>query len=441
VLPDSDSRDEQRKSEVGSGEGYVTSLLPVAGVCRSTTSAGALLSGENILCFALRQWQGAWKNNQQIMSRLSESNRILYIGPPAPLKEAARKMISGEPRRPILERISGNLAVYNEPRLLARSHMFPQANWATSRLRMMHVRWLGQRLLGDSPILWVFDPLAGPLLRRFKTKLFVYHMIDDYQAYFPASARRMRDFSAKWEERMLEEADVVFAVSEALHERALTLNRNSYLVPNGVDYELFQSALENPELPSDMRSIRRPIIGYVGFIQPTMDFDLLDGLAAEHPFWSFVLVGPTELGVHTEKFHSLLRRPNVHYLGPKPTSAVPSYVKSCDVCLMPDRERGGSDNLKLYEYLACGRPVVALDSPAVRRFDDLLEIARDKKEFAAAIDRSLGESRELSELRMRAARAHSWRNRVEAVGKPVRDRLAQTGGVIRPVFVQTSGVS
>ncbi len=113
---------------------------------------------------------------------------------------------------------------------------------------------------------------------------------------------------------------------------------------------------------------------------------------------------------------------------------MPHYIKTCDICIMPDRERPGTDPLKLYEYLACGRPVVALDNPSVRRFTGLVEIAGDAREFAAALERSLHDPSGSPELRMKVARAHGWRARVDAMRAVLRDRLQAKGGMARSVL-------
>lgn len=392
------------------------------------------LGGEGILFLALRRWYETWKNNQRVASILSESQRLLYVGRPTPLRETIRRAMGRRRRPPILDRINRNLIVYNEPLAFARSRFLPQINRATGLLRMAHVRYLASRLLGNFPILWVVDPLAAPLLAGFRTKLLVYHMIDDYQSYLPDSAGERRSEVARREGRLLEEADVVFAVSDILRQRALARNPHSYLIPNGVDNRLCAAAVADPRVPPDMLSLSRPIIGYVGVIQSTLDFRLLDEVASGHPGWSFVFVGPLELGSQEQGFHLLLRRENVYYLGPKPALSVPHYVKHCDVCIMPDRERPGTDPLKLYEYLACGRPVVALDNPSVRRFAGLVEIAGDTREFAAALERSLHDPSGSAELRMTAAHAHSWHARVDAMRAVLRERLKATGGAARSVL-------
>ncbi len=133
-------------------------------------------------------------------------------------------------------------------------------------------------------------------------------MIDDYQSYLPDSAEERRSEIARWEERLLKEADVVFAVSDILCQRALARNPHSYLIPNGVDDSLCAAAVADPEVPRDMLSLSRPIIGYIGVIQSTLDFPLLNEVVSRHPEWSFVFVGPLELGGLEEGFRQLLRR-------------------------------------------------------------------------------------------------------------------------------------
>ena len=76
--------------------------------------------------------------------------------------------------------------------------------------------------------------------------------------------------------KVLERADVVFAVSDVLHERKSKLNENCYLALHGVDLERFE-AVSRDEIPtpSDMASIPGPIVGFIGFIEEWIDIDLL----------------------------------------------------------------------------------------------------------------------------------------------------------------------
>lgn len=407
--------------------------MTAAGVAQAT------LTGQDIICLALRSWHSPWKNNQQLMSLLARSNRVLYVGPPRPLREAVTEIRGRVPRGPILERYGSDSYIYHGPRLLARSRNSRVFNWTAERLRLAHVRHTARRLGFQSAILWVFDPTLVHTVGTFGEKLVIYHVIDNYVEYRPANALRVRRMVAKNEETMLGLADIVFAVSETLHQRCLRYNANSFLVPNGVDYGRFQHALDQATIPADVQEIPKPIIGYVGVIESNMNFPLLQQIVDDHPEWSLMLVGPAEL-VDRSRFDALLRRPNVFYLGFKPVNEVPNYIKSCDVCLMPDEERTDGDSLKLYEYLACGRPVVSqIDDPSVRRFKPLMRIAHDASDFVRCIRESLSEGPGLASARIAVARENSWTNRVSALSEVINRHLSV--GEANPPFRVRTAVS
>jgi glycosyltransferase involved in cell wall biosynthesis len=64
--------------------------------------------------------------------------------------------------------------------------------------------------------------------------------------------------------------------------------------------------------------------------------------------------------------------------------------------------------LKLREYLAVGKAVVATDFPAVRHFSQYVTIADDADGFVDALKSALRESAEMSALRRRRVSRESW---------------------------------
>ena len=103
-----------------------------------------------------------------------------------------------------------------------------------------------------------------------------------------------------------------------------------------------------------------------GLIKKQLDLQLLDALARRHPTWSFVFVGPRR---HEDKVGTLIQRladlPNVHFLGEKPVSELPSYTQHIDVCTLcykVDDYTKFIYPLKLHESLASGQPGVGAPS-------------------------------------------------------------------------------
>jgi glycosyltransferase involved in cell wall biosynthesis len=272
--------------------------------------------------------------------------------------------------------------------------------------------------------------MVARFVGTFREKLVIFHVLDNYVDFFEPNAIALRKAMAENEVALMKRTDLIFAVSQALSERCLEYNPRTFIAPNGVDYELFQAAMANGKIPPDMRSIPKPIIGYVGAIQSYMDFPLLQQVSENHPEWSLVLVGPEELGSARPKLDRLLTKPNVYYLGCKSFREVPNYIKCCDVCIMPHQVNEltvSADMIKVYEYLACGRPVVSMDIPCVRRFSPLVEIAEDAAEFGRCVEKCLSEGPDMVRRRIAAAREHSWQRRVEGMSQVIRQQLSGGG--------------
>lgn len=175
------------------------------------------------------------------------------------------------------------------------------------------------------------------------------------------------------------------------------------VIPNGVDFSHFDRSKSNEVAIG----LERPIIGYVGTISDWFDFDLLRTVAIARPRWNFLLIGPW-VGVNKDAFSGI---PNVIAIGQREYSTIPLYVAGFDVGIIPfkiNRLTEGVDPVKMYEYLAAGKPVVATDIPAIdNRF---VRKAKNIEEFARYIEEALAESRdpELVKMRKAFARANSW---------------------------------
>jgi glycosyltransferase involved in cell wall biosynthesis len=107
----------------------------------------------------------------------------------------------------------------------------------------------------------------------------------------------------------------------------------------------------------------------------------------------------------------------VRLVGQRPYADLPRYLQRFDVCLNPYRNDAvaeGASPLKLYEYLASGKPVVSSDMPEARRFADVVSIAHTPDEFITAIGRALAENGSRRRQRQLViARDNGWEKRFE----------------------------
>src|SRR5258708_13806702 len=321
-------------------------------VTRKTKPADQpLLNDVGILALVPDQWGPRWMVRHHIMARLGRSFRVAWVNPARTWRDSF-KATNAPSQQSDADQYPG-FAEYIPERWLPN---FYRPAWLAQFM-------LRQRLLGAirklkergcrKIILYLWRPEFEPVLRMVPFDVSCYHLEDEY------SFARVEQPTDPLEARLLAEADQVFILSPALYEKKGRLNPRAHYLPGAVDFAAYSQAL--PE-PKDLAPIPHPRIGYVGSLKWQIDWNLLLKLTAEHPEWSFVLVGPAS--PHPEidvALSEMKERRNVHLLGGKPSAEMMVYPQHFDVCIMP---YGDNDYtryiypLKLHEYLAGGKPLV-----------------------------------------------------------------------------------
>jgi len=192
------------------------------------------------------------------------------------------------------------------------------------------------------------------------------------------------------EPKLMEKSDVVVCNSYDFTKRAKQYNPHSYYIGNGFNVAQYLKEESSP-VPADLAAIPGPRIGYVGaLITLRLDLNLLIDLAKARPNWSFVFIGWEDEAFMQSELHSL---PNVYFLGKKHTQEVPAYIEHFDVCLNPQIVNEitiGNFPLKVVEYLAVGKPVVATATNTMKEvFSQHTYLATDKDSYLTQIDKAL----------------------------------------------------
>jgi glycosyltransferase involved in cell wall biosynthesis len=182
-----------------------------------------------------------------------------------------------------------------------------------------------------------------------------YFATDDFSAH-PAYRRWRRGLLAAFEQ-IAERRRRLCAVSAAIVDR-IQPQGPSLVVPNAIDPDLWGDC---PPVPGWLSSLPGPRLLYVGALDSRLDVEATRQIARAWPAGSVVLVGPLEDRAHLA---SLLAEPNVFHHGAVTHATVPAVVAGADVCLIPHHRTDltvAMSPLKLYEYLAAGRPVAVTD--------------------------------------------------------------------------------
>ncbi len=270
---------------------------------------------------------------------------------------------------------------------------------------------LARKLGFSSPVLWLSTPLATHYIDRVGENLVVFDAVDNWLEH--VQFRGFKEQIAKGYQTIREKAHIIFTVSPGLAKAFQGCRGKVHWLPNGVDVDFFQQCAAQP-LPPDVKGLRRPLLGYVGVMEDRLDVALLGYLANHMPKATLVMVGP----VHGSIRKALERHPNIRCLGFRHYREIPRYVNGFNVCLIPHLVSAlteSMDPLKLYEYLALGKPVVSTWVAGARRMAGLIYLARTPKEFYASILEALKEPSYKKSNRMQAARSWGWQQRVNQI--------------------------
>jgi glycosyltransferase involved in cell wall biosynthesis len=388
-----------------------------------------MLEGEDIVCISTADWDNiAWTNKQHIMSRLSKTNKILYIEslglrqPTIKKKDILRILKRIKDWFKGARQINENLFVYSPIILpLHKIKIIQKINhlvlWITLKLLLTKLRF-------KNPILWTYSPPAVSLIGKLNEKLVIYHCVDELSA----TPRIPTSSIIEMEEELLKKADLVFTTSKSLYEKKKIFNQNTYYLPNVADVAHFMTALKDLPIPKDIANIKHPIIGFIGtIVSYKLDLELIKYIASTHHEWSVVLIGDVSEGEDKDEIKELENISNIFMLGGKRYELLPSYIKAFDVCILPNRINEYTQNMfpmKFFEYLATGKPIVLTQLLAINEYSKLCYIAKDKEEFIRYIEEALKEDDlQLKQRRIEIAKENTWEVRIEEMSKLIEKKL------------------
>lgn len=386
-----------------------------------------------IVCFG-DDWGQYQTSNQQLMQAFARRGcRVVWVNSigarsPRPTLSDMRK-IAWKLQASLRARAAGD----ENPLIISPLVLpLPQFAWArrfnVDRLSRQLKRILHDRGL-DNPVLWICGPIAADFIGRLGERTAVYYCADEYAASPHAPAKAARQL----EDVALRSADLTLVVSRRLLESKGARAKRIALLPHGVDAAHFGKALDaETRVPPDIARLPKPVAGYYGLLNNRIDWRLVDRLAELLPTWSFVLIGPTSGRLPR------LGRPNVHTLGPRPYSALPSYVKGFDVAFIPYRTDDefvrASSPLKVLELLAAGVPVVSTTIPDIQeRHAAFVTIASDLDAFvlgllSGVVPSSCGRVPNAARL----ARDESWDRRAGQAAKLLVALVSDRGPAFPP---------
>jgi glycosyltransferase involved in cell wall biosynthesis len=248
--------------------------------------------------------------------------------------------------------------------------------------RAMLVRQLAPQLraLPETPLAITTIPIVADLVGSLPVRRWVYYCVDDFAEWPGLDGATLRAM----ESLLIERADVLVAVSQTLQDKIESHGRTAHLLTHGVDSEFWQAC---PESGRELEGLERPLIVFWGVVDRRMDGTFIARLSTDLSRGTIVLVGP-----ESNPDPALERLPRVVSHPPVAFERLPAIAQAASVLIMPYADlpvTRAMQPLKLKEYLATGKPVVACDLPSTRLWADALDLVTTPQDFSRAVTERL----------------------------------------------------
>ncbi len=388
-----------------------------------TSSADTAVRPEHdfpdMIFISLENWDEIWRRNQFLCAGLAKrypQSKIMFVGLSHDVSNSLRRGRFSELRRSTVHLIPGYPNITFTQPLKVMPNTLSGGRRFNEAMMRRHVRKISVELKLRSPLLWINDHAAVHLVGQCDESAVVYDITDDWTSLTQSAALIERIGSQ--DARLCQQADAVIVCSKRLWEMKRALTGSLHLIANGVDVAHYERVGQpSSEPPITSQDWKRPRLGYVGTIHPDrVDVDLLEALARNMPDSTIILVGPNSLPdlVQTR----LKQCSNIVFTGPIPYEKIPDYIDTFDVCITPHRVTPFTESLnpiKLWEYMATGKPIVSTRVAGFRDYPQAVYLADDADTFAVAVAEAMLESPELAAFRKAEAARNSWDSRLDDV--------------------------
>jgi glycosyltransferase involved in cell wall biosynthesis len=368
-----------------------------------------------IVCLSTQDYNDLWTRKQRFMTNFARlGHRVLYVESQWHLLTYLKQLPSGWRRifkfLRVPRELEPNLFVATPPLLLPFFQMLAPLATVNNFILGLWLRHQASHLQMNEPLAYTYVPYSHLAIKLLGSKKILYEKVDDYAA---AKGLLRKATVEKLEKRLLKTAQLVIVTASRLKTKMQGHHANVHLIPNGCETQHFRKVVEIRTPASVIAELPRPRIGFVGALAYWCDLDLIEHLARNRPHWQFVFIGPQ----HTD-VRQLKALANVHMIGRVPYSMLPTYMTGIDVFINPYKQDDIAEScspLKVFEYLAAGKPVVSVPMREVMRFAPHVRIAGDYRQFLQSIEEllqmPLAERERLSRTLQSLVRDDTWTNR------------------------------
>ncbi len=271
---------------------------------------------------------------------------------------------------------------------------------------------------------------------------FIYYLIDELHRLVPQNF--FRPLARYIESMNMRSSDRVLVINDKLKEYAISMGadeRKTFVVKAGIDTKKFNPMLNGKsireEYDLDDSDIVLFFMGYLynfaGLVEVSEELSNI----REYPNLKFLIVGNGEAYEKLKKIRDTNgMEGRLILVNWQPYSRIPEFIAASDICVLPAHNNEIMRNIvpiKLYEYMAMGKPVVATELPGiVKEFgheNGVVYVDNPTEAIYKAMDMmENGTIREQGLKARRFVERYSWDNIVDEFERALEEVIKVRGG-------------
>jgi hypothetical protein len=354
-----------------------------------------------ILYFAPIAYDGLKQRPQHIAELLSKDNEIWYIEPTISLMKYLLK--GGRSYKNECYDINSKFHICKMNGMLTL-HISLQA-FDCFKLNTISERIQIHELITCCDIIWVGYCGWYDIISKVKDKLIIYDKMDDDVNI--TLNHLLKKFILRVEPKLINKANVILVTAKKFYQDLSKIKNNVYYIPNALNKELNIHQYPPNKI---IKNEKCKVYGYIGMIAHWFDPIVIESIISANENNIVVLVGPNHI------------QPIVHdrikYIGTVPKDEIGKYIESFDICLFPFKASDFLDTIdpvKIYEYLAVNKPVIAIDSMETKKFGNLIYRYKNVNELKNLLNDNLVAPFKSREEYNEFFIKNTWENRVNTI--------------------------
>lgn len=238
----------------------------------------------------------------------------------------------------------------------------------------------------ENLIYWFYDWFDIEIIDKMLPALTVMELTDSAEQFHAMNPRIISRLQSV-KKKVASKVDVVFTVSPALTEEVPIGKCRVETMYNGIDSDFIQIAQKShpePEFYRNIQSFRILIVGTNWSLNYRLDHKLLKEVTQYLPNWNLIIIGCEN--ILNKELNSLNKLDNVHLTGMKKQNDLIPYIQHAQICAVPYKQTHipKRDPLKVYEYIACKKPVILTGDKVRPEFEPFVKRALDSDSFVKA---------------------------------------------------------